>query len=374
MRSMRCVSAIAPPALRYVGLVLLAGVFASPAHGQSAPAPRVIPPSSVSLPAALAPVTPPTTAPSTTGPSATAPLGTLPNPDSPPITLNHRVEVRGSAVKLGDIFSGPLADPDLAIAYAPAPGEKVRLDATWLADLARTHSIRWHPADASEQAVVERARVVLSSRDILAGITETLLSQGLPGETELVFNNGTYVEILAPVSSQPVVRVDDATWGDGTFTAAVTILALGQPDQHMRLAGRILPTLEVPVLTRPLGQNDLVGANDFTLLRKRASEVQPGTVTEPQRLVGMAATRPLRAGDMIQSHDVARPILVPRGETVTIILQTPYMTLTASGKALENGALGDTVRVENTRSNKILFGVVTEARTVMVRPDTASLN
>jgi len=43
------------------------------------------------------------------------------------------------------------------------------------------------------------------------------------------------------------------------------------------------------------------------------------------------------------------------------------MTLTAKGKALQDGALGDMVRVANTDSNKSLQGVVTAHREVTIR-------
>ena len=38
-------------------------------------------------------------------------------------------------------------------------------------------------------------------------------------------------------------------------------------------------------------------------------------------------------------------VLVARNATVTILLQTPAMTLTAQGRATEDGARGETVRV-----------------------------
>lgn len=290
------------------------------------------------------------------------------------ITLNHHIQIRGAVVKLGDIFSGPLAEPGKSIAYAPAPGEKVHLDSGWLADLARTNNVAWAPSGDSDDATVERAAVVLGDSDILAAITDSLVGQGMPAQSELDVAPGSIDRINAPASSQPVARVDDATWTSGHFTAALTIQAVGQPDQQMTVSGTVAPTLDVPVLARPVSQNDLIEAEDFTLVRKRVSEIAPGVVVEPQRLVGMTATRSLRPGETVQSRDIARPVLVPKGEAVTMILQTPYMTLTASGKALENGALGDTVRIENVRSNKILFGVVTEARTVIIRNDTAALN
>ncbi len=44
------------------------------------------------------------------------------------------------------------------------------------------------------------------------------------------------------------------------------------------------------------------------------------------------------------------------------------MTLTAQGRALEDGGAGDTVRVVNTQSNTVVQAVVTGANRVSVLP------
>jgi flagella basal body P-ring formation protein FlgA len=70
----------------------------------------------------------------------------------------------------------------------------------------------------------------------------------------------------------------------------------------------------------------------------------------------------------IQTSAIQRPILVAKGSLVTIILRTPKMTLTAQGKALDNGADGDTVRITNSQSKKVIEAEVTGTARVAVVP------
>jgi len=48
-------------------------------------------------------------------------------------------------------------------------------------------------------------------------------------------------------------------------------------------------------------------------------------------------------------------------------IETPYITVTAQGKAQQDGAEGETVRVINTQSNRVVEGVVTGPGTIEIR-------
>jgi flagellar basal body P-ring formation protein FlgA len=63
---------------------------------------------------------------------------------------------------------------------------------------------------------------------------------------------------------------------------------------------------------------------------------------------------------------------VEKGALVTMIVQTPFMTLSTQGRALDEGAMGDTIRVMNARSRKVVEAQVTKSDTVMIQ--TAVLN
>jgi len=92
-------------------------------------------------------------------------------------------------------------------------------------------------------------------------------------------------------------------------------------------------------------------------------------------LVGMHGGGKSTLFRAVQSTAVQQPILVPKGSLVTIVLQIPKMTLTAQGKALDNGSDGDTIRITNSQSKKVIEAEVTGPGKVVVRSaDAVAIN
>jgi flagella basal body P-ring formation protein FlgA len=89
-------------------------------------------------------------------------------------------------------------------------------------------------------------------------------------------------------------------------------------------------------------------------------------ILEPEDLAGFSPKRTLRAGTPIRVAEVQPPVVVSKGALVTLVLDTPSMTLTARGRALEDGGDGDTIRVTNAQSRTTVQGVVTGAGKVAV--------
>jgi flagella basal body P-ring formation protein FlgA len=81
----------------------------------------------------------------------------------------------------------------------------------------------------------------------------------------------------------------------------------------------------------------------------------------------------LRTGQVIRQADVAKPELVGRGETVTIVFQVPGITLTVLGKANEPGALGDVINVLNVQSKHTVQATVVGSGRVSVNAPPARL-
>ena len=75
---------------------------------------------------------------------------------------------------------------------------------------------------------------------------------------------------------------------------------------------------------------------------------------------------PLRAGDF------RKPIVVTKNSLVTMVVQTPYMLLTAQGRAIQDGAMGDAIRVMNTFSKVTVDAVVEGPSRVLVKTPLAA--
>ena len=80
----------------------------------------------------------------------------------------------------------------------------------------------------------------------------------------------------------------------------------------------------------------------------------------------MAAKRTITKNKPIRYSYIRKPILITRGSLVTINLTTPAMRLTAQGKALQEGSIGDTVQVKNIQSKQKIEARVTGVNKVAV--------
>lgn len=88
-------------------------------------------------------------------------------------------------------------------------------------------------------------------------------------------------------------------------------------------------------------------------------EVLNGIITSLDDVVGLEPRRTLRAGETLRSQDLRRPIVVTKGSTVTMTFAVPGIVLTATGKAMSQGGVGDIVTVQNPASFRQISCVVT---------------
>lgn len=140
------------------------------------------------------------------------------------------------------------------------------------------------------------------------------------------------------------------------------------------LQGKVEDGMDVPVLTRALKTGDIVVSDDVMFVRMAASRVPRGTVADAEKLVGFSAKRQLRAGLPLRESDVQKPLVVRKGDAVTMIFRAPGIELTSRGKAMTDGGIGDTVAVVNAQSLKQIDAVVTGAGAVNVSRTASALN
>lgn len=75
------------------------------------------------------------------------------------------------------------------------------------------------------------------------------------------------------------------------------------------------------------------------------SRLPANAVLRRDRILGQETSRTLRAGTVIQSHQLRRPALVERRQAVTLVAGGDGFRISREGRALDEGALGGRVRV-----------------------------
>ncbi|AQT66920.1 flagellar basal body P-ring biosynthesis protein FlgA [Anaerohalosphaera lusitana] len=82
---------------------------------------------------------------------------------------------------------------------------------------------------------------------------------------------------------------------------------------------------------------------------------------------GYIARKPLSKGEQVKQNYITAPkpeVVIKRNQTLVIKVQTPGLLITTMGKALDDGAVGQTIKVRNVDSGRILVTKVSEDGTV----------
>ena len=296
--------------------------------------------------------------------------------------LKRSVVVKTDIVRIGDFIdnAGPAAD--IAIFRSPDLGDTGAIATTKVMDAIRARApLEIDTRDIGEVKVT-RASHAIPSKEIRDAVLQAIGDQhGIDGKTlSITYDNEPRTLHVEPDAAGPLkVRriVHDLRGGrfDITFE-----LPGGNAlrSSTLRLTGMAVETTELPVLARAIGRGEIINDSDLAMERRPKSDAGGDVAIANSEIVGKAARRAMRPGQSLHQADLMRPELVQRNEAVTIVYQTPGMTLTVRGKAMAGGAEGDVIDVTNTQSKRTIQAKVigpgrVSIATVLLRTSTAKV-
>ncbi len=125
-----------------------------------------------------------------------------------------------------------------------------------------------------------------------------------------------------------------------------------------------------PAMRRVVVARQLLRAGTLVTADLLAEVDQPGAGLDAQVLRSIKEAengemvRELPAGVPLRSYDLRRAVLIKMGQTVLLSVgQGGGFSITARVEALQEGRMGDQVRLKNPESGRILIGVVTGPNT-----------
>ncbi len=195
---------------------------------------------------------------------------------------------------------------------------------------------------------------VPAAADALTDATEAALrARGMEGQLLVTFTTPGSTAF----GEAPEVVVNTLDPASGRFTATVTVDA-GAGKRQVRLGGRVDRMVEVPVPVRTIAAGQVITEADLNWIELASSRLGNHAVTMAGAIVGHAAKRALRAGHPVSVRELTLPRVVRKGTLVTMVLAGPGLVLTATGRALEDGADGATISLINVQSKRTVQGTV----------------
>ncbi|MDR3424168.1 MAG: flagellar basal body P-ring formation chaperone FlgA [Alphaproteobacteria bacterium] len=284
------------------------------------------------------------------------------------VTLKPDLETDRRAVRLSDLFAGVPSEIDRDIAQAPPPCKPAVYNEIVLDKLAETYRLDWQ-AQGTDHVTVSSACARVTADMIRTAVIAKIKTDASDKKLnfDIAFDTRD-LEIDLPTDKLPNFRLENFAYDPtarqfrADFTAETPLGPYVVP-----LTGRVSVKRTVPVLAHRLEAGETVALSDLDWIEVPDERITADVITETNQLVGREVRRDIAEGSILRAHDVIPQRLVQRGSLVTMKIETPFISISAQGKAQQDGALGDTVRVVNTQSNRIVEGVVTGPGTIEIR-------
>lgn len=154
----------------------------------------------------------------------------------------------------------------------------------------------------------------------------------------------------------------------GAVTLEAVAIVDGVERERLAFVVDVRRRAKVAVAARELSMGATLRTDDVAFEEREVTADTTDVVLPDGVPVGATVTRRIAAGTSLIARDFrARPV-IERGDTVTLRFRNGPLSVTGIGRAQGAGAPGDRIAVINAESNKVVYGIVVDSRTVDVAP------
>jgi flagella basal body P-ring formation protein FlgA len=187
-------------------------------------------------------------------------------------------------------------------------------------------------------------------------------TQSLPGKVSIK------IEDIDPRTSLPACSSLEAFLPSGSQLMGKTSIGVRcnkKPGWSVFVQATIKVSVDMLVANRPLMQNTILSANDFSLQNGELG--QPGILTDPAQAIGKTLKFGIGAGQVLRQDMLRAPYVVTQGQTTEVRVRNEGFSIRSSGQALNNGSQGQNVQVRMA-SGQVVNGIAAADGSVEVRP------
>lgn len=278
---------------------------------------------------------------------------------------------RFTLADIADVFSPNQSDDEAIIALrsitigtSPQPGQFTELSADNVLATLRSAQVDLGRVGYKfpRSIVVTRASRTVDEAELRASIEQAFSAEG----REVVVHS---VDVSDPFLVEPGPISLEATLLPSLLRGRASVLMTAR-GEHSETKDKVVASIEewkeVPVAARSLGRGAIVGPQDVVMARLQSHLIPSDTAARAPSVVGLALQRGIAAGEAFSSQKLFIPPVINSGSRVTMKISAGGLEATASGIALESGAVDQRISVRNDASKKLVTGRVLEPGLVLI--------
>ncbi|WP_298622934.1 flagellar basal body P-ring formation chaperone FlgA [uncultured Legionella sp.] len=122
----------------------------------------------------------------------------------------------------------------------------------------------------------------------------------------------------------------------------------------------------VLVAKRALIKGKRITSDDIYPIEMDTQRLKQGYFTDSRELIGLVCKHDISPDNPLNPYNIELAKMVHRGEQVTIVASDEGLSVSMGGIAMSEGALGESVRVKNLSSKRVIEAEVSGNKTVKV--------
>ncbi|HEX4147842.1 MAG TPA: flagellar basal body P-ring formation chaperone FlgA [Pirellulales bacterium] len=120
------------------------------------------------------------------------------------------------------------------------------------------------------------------------------------------------------------------------------------------------------VAKRAIDRGEVLQAEDVMLQRLKPGADNSGLFDQVDAVVGRETTRAIGPGQMIDDGALRQPLLVRKGDAVTVYTRSPGLQVRTTGRAREDGSRGELISIESMLNRQTFLARVTAGQEVEI--------
>jgi|GEM_PF-2572525 len=209
-----------------------------------------------------------------------------------------------------------------------------------------------------------------AANKVIESIKQALAEKGISGKLKVGINGYENGFRLRDELNSYQITTTDININEKThfYKADIAITSSDNKTRHYNMTGTYDEIVRVPVLAQKMTRESVIKESDIAWIELPHEQVKFEVVMQPEKLIGKALKREIAENMPLKERDLQKEQVMARNATVNILFNTPTISIKTIGIALDSGGVGDTIRVRNAASNKVIQAVIQSDQ------DVAALN
>lgn len=296
-------------------------------------------------------------------------LGLLAAMPADAASLRTMTTLHSMNVYVRDLFDDAGKNADTLLGTGPEPGGRIIIETRQLNAIARQFGVAWQSVSPADRAVLEWPGRPLRREDAIEAVRLAITAAGAPDDCEIEIPGFSPPVVPFEGTAAPTVSQLDYDSDTGRFTAMLSVTGEGMNPINARISGHAAAMADAPVAVTRLLPETVLRSEDVHMARVRVSQFRTEVARSLDQIVGMELRRPIPAGQPLRLADLTKPPLVQRGAMVQVQLEAAGLSVSGQAVAMEGGAEGDRIRVQNQSSRALVTAEVIGAGLVRITPE-----